>query len=392
MEKRPVEDRDSTKGGHDGHGEPGNTRYAAKGYNDVKHVAGPMSSFSRNRKRWILALVLTAYALFRFLGGSLFELDAAGTSFAVMHYLIQIYSAALTLFFALVSGSPFANITSSNTTAASAVATLVSNPINQSSFPSWQKYVRSPSSSTVYPVSVVSTETLGQVDNPSALLQTGGAVTTLTRDAPPKGPQWPNGTTVEASSTHSGEYYPEYAIDGDPETYWNDNTEGAYPDVLTILPSKPVDLSVLSFVFNADGVPVNFEVSVMVTGSSSWTLVQNVTRNHALSYQVDLPSTLTVSKVRITVTLDEDRMKGRYTRIAEVYPGVAPIVPAPPTVVVDFGMVVTGFLAINFAGASDNSPGIRLAFSETLQYLTGVSDFSRSNNVCYLVCPPVVLG
>lgn len=52
-----------------------------------------------------------------------------------------------------------------------------------------------------------------------------------------------------------------------------------------------------------------------------------------------------------------------------------------PTVVVDFGQDVVGFLQINFGGATSNSPGIRLAFSETLEYLTDVSDLSRSDNV-----------
>lgn len=58
----------------------------------------------------------------------------------------------------------------------------------------------------------------------------------------------------------------------------------------------------------------------------------------------------------------------------------------PPTIVVDFGQNIVGVLSIKFAGAhSFNStpglPGIRLAFSETLQFLTNVSDFSRSYNV-----------
>lgn len=51
-----------------------------------------------------------------------------------------------------------------------------------------------------------------------------------------------------------------------------------------------------------------------------------------------------------------------------------------PTVVVDFGQDVVGFLQINFAGATSNGPGIRLAFSETIEYLTNISDFSRSDN------------
>jgi hypothetical protein len=58
----------------------------------------------------------------------------------------------------------------------------------------------------------------------------------------------------------------------------------------------------------------------------------------------------------------------------------------PPTIVVDFGQNIVGFLSIQFGGASSFSdtpgfPGIRLAFSETLEYLTNLSDFSRSYNV-----------
>ncbi|RDW80803.1 six-hairpin glycosidase-3 [Coleophoma crateriformis] len=51
-----------------------------------------------------------------------------------------------------------------------------------------------------------------------------------------------------------------------------------------------------------------------------------------------------------------------------------------PTIVVDFGQNVVGFLSVAFAGASNNTPGVRLAFSETLEYLTDVSDFTRSYN------------
>jgi hypothetical protein len=61
-----------------------------------------------------------------------------------------------------------------------------------------------------------------------------------------------------------------------------------------------------------------------------------------------------------------------------------PFVDIQPQVVVDFGQNYAGFLSIDFGGASGSSanlPGVRLAFSETLQYLTNVSDFSRSDNV-----------
>lgn len=55
-----------------------------------------------------------------------------------------------------------------------------------------------------------------------------------------------------------------------------------------------------------------------------------------------------------------------------------------PSIIVDFGQNTVGYLSINFAGASATPPGIRLAFSETLTYLSNISDFSRSNSVSVL--------
>ncbi|KAJ5554257.1 hypothetical protein N7513_004216 [Penicillium frequentans] len=55
-----------------------------------------------------------------------------------------------------------------------------------------------------------------------------------------------------------------------------------------------------------------------------------------------------------------------------------------PTLVVDFGQNVVGIVSITFAGSSNSSeglPGLKLAFSETQQYLTNVSDFTRSDNM-----------
>lgn len=54
-----------------------------------------------------------------------------------------------------------------------------------------------------------------------------------------------------------------------------------------------------------------------------------------------------------------------------------------PTVVVDFGQNVVGILSLELAGSQNTSsglPGLRLAFSETLEYLTNRSDFTRSDN------------
>ncbi|KAF7518059.1 hypothetical protein G7054_g13591 [Neopestalotiopsis clavispora] len=55
-----------------------------------------------------------------------------------------------------------------------------------------------------------------------------------------------------------------------------------------------------------------------------------------------------------------------------------------PTVVIDFGQNVVGLLEIGFAGSTSYSgqggPGLKLSFSETLQFLTNRSDFTRSDN------------
>lgn len=60
-----------------------------------------------------------------------------------------------------------------------------------------------------------------------------------------------------------------------------------------------------------------------------------------------------------------------------------------PSLVLDFGRNYAGVLSIDFAGAELSSqgapnttalPGITLAFSETLQFLTNRSDFTRSDN------------
>jgi hypothetical protein len=51
-----------------------------------------------------------------------------------------------------------------------------------------------------------------------------------------------------------------------------------------------------------------------------------------------------------------------------------------PSITLDFGQNVVGFVRVHFEGASNNSPGVRLTFSETKEYLTNISDFTRSDN------------
>ena len=78
------------------------------------------------------------------------------------------------------------------------------------------------------------------------------------------------------------------------------------------------------------------------------------------------------------MTAAQDLGRGVFTRINEVWPeAMDPVV--APSVTLDFGKVVVGYPKVDFAWASDNHPGVRLAFSETLQYLTDRSDFTRAD-------------
>lgn len=248
---------------------------------------------------------------------------------------------------------------------------------------SWHRYVQGPSQRTVRPVRIV--RSAGDVSAPEALLAPGGGVTVLRRPQPPAAPRWPQGTTAEASSTHAGNdgsdgrprtYDADNAIDGDPGTFWNDDTERAFPDTLTITLPAEQQLPGVTVVSNADGVPGDFTVEVWA--DAAWRTVGTVTGNTDVQRAVRFDAPVTTDRVRIAVTADQDAGQGVFTRINEVWPdAVAPV--TAPSVTIDFGKVVVGYPEVDFCRASDNSPGVRLAFSETLQYLTERSDFTRSD-------------
>jgi hypothetical protein len=120
------------------------------------------------------------------------------------------------------------------------------------------------------------------------------------------------------------------------------------------------------------------DFTVATWNGSDWVTQATVTGNTDVQRAVTFPQQVETGRVRITVTKDQPSSKGDYTRINEVYPGV---VSDPPqaSVTLDFGKVVVGYPKIGFGGASDDHPGVRLAFSETRQYLTDRSDFTRSD-------------
>jgi hypothetical protein len=241
----------------------------------------------------------------------------------------------------------------------------------------WQRYVVAPRSRDVLPASVLSAT--GDVTNTGGLL--GHGVTTLTATPPPT---WPAGTSATASSYHapnggdngqSRSYSPGNAIDGNTDTFWNDATPATYPAWLQITATAPVSLPGITVLSNSDGVPVDFTVATW--NGTAWVTQATVTGNSAIEREVAFTETVSTTQVLITVTQDQATPQGEYTRINEVYPG---LVPPAPSVVVDFGQDVVGYPRLKLAGASANDPGLELAFSETQQYLTNTSDFTRSDN------------
>ncbi|MGY6023527.1 alpha-L-rhamnosidase-related protein [Streptomyces spinosirectus] len=247
----------------------------------------------------------------------------------------------------------------------------------------WQRYVQGPASRTVRPERVLGST--GDVSAPEALLKPGGARTVLRRPRPTPAPRWPEGTTAEASTTHAGNngndgrprtYDATNAIDGDPDTFWNDDTLAAFPDVLTITMAGARQMSGITVVSNSDGVPTAFTAEVWADGA--WKTAATVSDNDVIQRAVPFSAPVSTSRVRITVTAVQDTSHGAFTRINEVWPEPVEAV-APPSVTVDFGKVVVGYPRIRFTSASGNSPGVRLAFSETLQFLTERSDFTRSD-------------
>jgi hypothetical protein len=247
----------------------------------------------------------------------------------------------------------------------------------------WRRYVVAPARRHVTPARVLATT--GDVRNASALLTRGGASAVLTRAQPAAPPQWPAGTTATASSFHAPNggnndtpttYDPGNAIDGDPDTFWNDAEPATYPAVLTITSPTALPLPGVTLVSNADGVPVDFTVDTW--DGTAWHPAAAVTGNSAVQVVVPFSAAVTTDSVRLTVTRTQDTPRGQYTRVNALWPGiVAPEV--APSVTIDFGKVVVGYPRVTFAWASDNHPGVRLAFSETQQFLTDRSDYTRGD-------------
>ena len=135
--------------------------------------------------------------------------------------------------------------------------------------------------------------------------------------------RWPAGTTAAASSEHAPNvvngatrtYLASNAIDGDLATFWNDDTQGQFPDTLTITAPTPVPLDGVGFASNPDGVPTAF--TVQTWDGSQWVTQAEVSGNSALYRWIPFPGEVTTTQVRIVVTADQD---GSFTRVGELAP------------------------------------------------------------------------
>ncbi|MBY8882007.1 alpha-L-rhamnosidase-related protein [Actinacidiphila acidipaludis] len=136
---------------------------------------------------------------------------------------------------------------------------------------------------------------------------------------------WPQDTAASASSFHAPNVYegqqrtydPANAIDGDPATFWNDDTSGQYPDTLTVTAPAPVTLHGVGFSSVVDGVPTDF--TVQTWDGSSWVTRAQVTGSTALDRWIPFGSPVTTTGTRIVVT-GSQAQNGAFTRVAELTP------------------------------------------------------------------------
>jgi alpha-L-rhamnosidase len=148
-----------------------------------------------------------------------------------------------------------------------------------------------------------------------------GTAGTATVNVPVFG-TWPSGTTASASSEHPPNtvngavrtYTAANAVDGNPATFWNDDTAGRFPDTLTVTTPTATALTGVGFASISDGVPTDF--TVQTWDGAQWVTQAHLTGNSALYRWIPFASPVTTAQARVTVAAAQDS----YTRIAELTP------------------------------------------------------------------------
>jgi alpha-L-rhamnosidase len=133
---------------------------------------------------------------------------------------------------------------------------------------------------------------------------------------------WPAGTTAAASSEHAPNevggmtrtYLASNVLDGDPATFWNDDTDNAYPDSLTISSPTAVEVRGVGLTSHPDGVLTDFAVQTWV--GTQWLTQATITANTAVSRWIPFTAPVSTTKVRVVVT----GAQASFSRIAELTP------------------------------------------------------------------------
>ncbi|MFD2415855.1 family 78 glycoside hydrolase catalytic domain [Amycolatopsis pigmentata] len=148
-----------------------------------------------------------------------------------------------------------------------------------------------------------------------------GTTATTTTDVLVFG-KWASGATASASSEHGPNvvngatrtYIASNAIDGNLTTFWNDDTQNAYPDTLTITAPSAVTLTGAGFASFPDGAPAAF--TIQTWNGTQWVTQGDVSGNRQLYRWIPFAGPVTTSQVRIVVTATPDG----FSRIAELTP------------------------------------------------------------------------
>jgi alpha-L-rhamnosidase len=133
---------------------------------------------------------------------------------------------------------------------------------------------------------------------------------------------WAAGTTASASTEHAPNvvngatrtYVAANTIDGNYQTFWNDDTQNVYPDTLTITAPSPTTLSGVGFASFPDGVPTDF--TVRTWNGSAWVTQAGVSGNSSVYRWIPFATPVTTSQVQVVVTGTQDG----FTRVAELTP------------------------------------------------------------------------
>src|ERR1700742_4800865 len=184
-----------------------------------------------------------------------------------------------------------------------ALAALVITPSAKAA--DWQSYVLAPQSRVVAPAAILHAS--DGVTNASGLLAPGGGAAHL-QSSIDGSLTWPAGTTAVASSFHAPNtnngqprtYDPKNAVDGNPSTFWNDDTIGAYPDTLTISAPSAVSLPGVTLVSISDGVPQDFTIDTW--DGSAWRTQATITGNTDVTRAIRFAAPVSTTQVRITIT------------------------------------------------------------------------------------------